>query len=126
MSSEELTIEELVTKLAAVEADQQALQKALQVKQQQGKKEFIQSLRDQILAKGYDLAEIAGSLAGKRRAANQAGYPVYADPENPKNTYARGVLPGWLKERMREADLDPSNKQDRESFKANYLVQQAA
>jgi DNA-binding protein H-NS len=61
----------------------------------------------------------------RRRTASSRkgtrGYTRYVDPENPTNVYVRGVLPGWLREKMTEQGYDPARKEDREAFKATYL-----
>jgi hypothetical protein len=36
------------------------------------------------------------------------------------------VLPGYLKDKMRAAGFDPSNKKDRETFKAQHVKKVAA
>jgi DNA-binding protein H-NS len=56
--------------------------------------------------------------AGQRRSGN---YPQYVDPENPANTYSRGPVPTWLKEKMIASGYDPANKDQREEFKTSHL-----
>ena len=79
---------------------------------------------------GHDLEEITGQLLPRRRRAaginktrksGSGDYIRYIDPDNPNNVYVRGVLPGWMKEKMTALGLDPSNREDREFFKANHL-----
>jgi DNA-binding protein H-NS len=48
-------------------------------------------------------------------------YATYVDPDNPSNTYVRGVLPGWMKDQMKATGFDPKNKEDRETFKQKHL-----
>ncbi|WP_295441575.1 hypothetical protein [uncultured Thiodictyon sp.] len=48
---------------------------------------------------------------------------AYVDPENAQNVYIRGVLPEWMKQKMQEQGYDSAKKDDREAFKANYLIE---
>lgn len=123
----ELPLEEIQKRLMNIDADKQALQSALKIKQQQGKRDFVQEVRDLILSKGYDLAEIVDLLIPKKRGGGasrqEAGaYVRYVDPDNPKNVYKRGVLPRWMKDQMIANGLDPKIKANRETFKEKYLT----
>ena len=55
------------------------------------------------------------------QSADRRSYVKYVDPDNPKNVYVRGAVPGWLKEKMRSAGFDPGSKEDRETFKSQHL-----
>jgi hypothetical protein len=40
---------------------------------------------------------------------------VFVDPANPGNTYSRGPVPVWLREKMIAAGYDPKEKDRREA-----------
>jgi len=71
---------------------------------------------------GQDVAEIVALLRGrKRRTRSTKSYTTYVDPDNAANTYVRGVLPGWMEDQMKAKRVDPSNKEDCETFKQKHL-----
>lgn len=126
-----LSVEQIQQQLDEIEHSKAELQRALVVRRQEGKHEVAQQVRDLILNNGYDLEEIVPLIQSRRRRAAAAvakapasggrDYTRYVDPENSDNVYVRGVLPGWMKQKMQEQGYDPSVKADREAFKANYL-----
>ncbi len=124
---EELSVEELSERLMRIENDRAVLEQALEARREQAKHELAQEIRDLIEARGYTLDEILELLHGRRRRGTQRNtttsrvYPKYVDPDNPKNVYKRGVLPGWMKEKMAANNLDPSNLEHRKIFKEQYL-----
>lgn len=130
-----LSVEEIQQQLDAIEQSKTELERALAVRRQEAKHDVVQQVRDLILSNGYELDEIIPLVqARRRRGAPAAKAPVsggreytrYVDPENPDNVYVRGVLPGWMKQKMQEQGYDPTVKADREAFKANYLQAVAA
>ena len=120
-----LSLDEIAQRLDNLENDQAALETALESKRQQTKKDLATEIRDLIVSKGYDIAEIVDYLTPKRRptvrAKSSRSYIRYVDPANSENVYVRGVLPKWMKDQMAEKDLDPKEKGDREAFKEQYL-----
>lgn len=127
MEIQQLSVEELREKLQEVEQSRAHLEQALKQRWQSAKSELAQQIRDMIEGHGYDIPEIMAMVTPRRRrgagTAKKAerAYPRYVDPQNPENIYVRGVLPGWMKQKMAEQGYDPSVKQDREAFKGNYL-----
>ena len=126
MEFQQLSVDQIREKLHEVEQSKADLEKALQQRWQEQKSELAQQIRDLIEAQGYDAEEIMGMILPRRRRAASAkkggrSYVRYVDPQNPDNVYVRGVLPGWMKQKMVEQGYDPSVKDDREAFKANYL-----
>ncbi len=122
---EQLSLDEIEERLTSLESDRAALETALEQKRQQSKTDLAQEVRDLILSRGYEIAEIIDQLTTKRRGAGRIrsgrSYTRYVDPENPGNVYVRGVLPQWMKEQMAAQGLDPKEKADREAFKERYL-----
>lgn len=130
-----LSVDEIQQQLDAIEQSKSELQHALAVRRQEAKHEVAQQVRDLITNNGYELNEIIPLIQSRRRrgagapkASTGSGreYTRYVDPENPENVYVRGVLPGWMKQKMQEQGYDPTVKADREAFKANYLQAMAA
>ena len=121
----QLSEDEIQQRLSSIETDRYALEKALERKRQDSKKELAEEIRDMILSRGYELAEILQHVGPKKRGARKSksgrSYTRYVDPANPENVYVRGVLPKWMKEQMAAQGLDPKNKDDREAFKEQYL-----
>jgi DNA-binding protein H-NS len=127
---ENLTVEEIQQQLEDIEQNKAELQRALVTRRQEARHGVAQQVKDLIFSNGYELDEIVPLLTTRRRRAAKAAAPVsstgraytrYVDPENADNVYVRGVLPGWMKQKMQEQGYDPSNRADREAFKANYL-----
>jgi DNA-binding protein H-NS len=125
-----LSLEEIQQQLDDIEQSKSELQRALSARREQERHGVAQEVRDLILDRGYDLEEIIPLVITRRRRARGASprpasgsrdYKRYVDPENAENIYVRGVLPGWMKQKMQEQGYDPGVKADREAFKANYL-----
>lgn len=127
MEYQQLSVEQIRERLQEIEQSKADLEKALYQRWHEAKTELAQQIREMIDARGYDVEEIMGLVIPRKRrgaaAAKKAGrsYMRYVDPENSENIYVRGVLPGWMKQKMVEQGYDPSVKEDREAFKANYL-----
>jgi DNA-binding protein H-NS len=124
-----LSVDELQAQLQQIEQSKVDLEKALYQRWHESKTELALEIREMIETRGYDIDEILELVVPKRRrggaaAASKKGnrnYIRYVDPEDPDNIYVRGVLPKWMKEKMSAQGYDPSVKEDREAFKANYL-----
>ncbi|MBK1632411.1 H-NS histone family protein [Thiohalocapsa halophila] len=127
MEYKNLSVDELQAQLQQVEQNKVDLEKALYQRWHEAKAELAHEIREMIDSRGYDTEEILELVAPKRKRAGggakkgNRSYTRYVDPENPSNVYVRGVLPKWMKEKMTAQGYDPSVKDDREAFKANYL-----
>ncbi|MBK1630102.1 hypothetical protein CKO31_04970 [Thiohalocapsa halophila] len=119
------SVEEIQAQLAQLEANENALREALRAQQAAELAAFIDELREQIQARGYSLDDVVAQLSkGRRgRSARRASGDAtrYVDPENPAQSYSRGPLPTWLREKMEAAGYDPADKAQRDEFKATYL-----
>ena len=124
-SYSELSLDEIARRLDNLESDRAALETALENKRQQSKKDLAAEIKDLIISRGYDIAEIVDYINPKRRAAGRSkssrSYIRYVDPANSENVYVRGVLPKWMKDQMKEKGFNPKQKSDREAFKEQYL-----
>ncbi|WP_295451158.1 H-NS histone family protein [uncultured Thiodictyon sp.] len=125
-----LSLDEIRQHLETIEQNKSELQRALVTRRQEAKQGVVQQIRDLISHNGYELDEIVpliqtrrrrGAAATPRATPSGRDYTRYVDPENAQNIYVRGVLPGWMKQKMQEQGYDASKKADREAFKANYL-----
>ena len=121
----ELSAQEIQDQLAQVKADKKALEAALKKQRDAELFDFAKEIKEQITERGYTVEEVFSVLskgrrktAGKRRSGS---YPQYVDPDNPANTYSRGPVPQWMKERMIAAGYDPKDTAHREEFKASHL-----
>jgi DNA-binding protein H-NS len=125
-----LSVDEIQQQLAEIKSSEAELTRALEIRRQEAKSEIAQQIKELITKYGYDLDEILPLVEAKRRRAGGAArrsspggrqYTRFVDPQNSDNVYVRGVLPGWMKQKMQEQGYDPSSKADREAFKSNYL-----
>ena len=124
---ENLSLDEIQTRLRHVDHDRAALQRALQQRRHQTRKSVVKEVKDLILSRGHDVSDIISFVTSKKRADGQIrSYVCYVDPENPQNEYVRGVLPGWMKKQMIAQGLDPKDKSDRKAFKEQRLRRKIA
>lgn len=129
MDYTDLSVEEIQRQLEEAESRKAELRRLLDVRREERKDEVVQQVKDLIINNGYDLDEILSMIAPRRRRGSAGSrklvsirqYKRYVDPDNSDNVYVRGVLPGWMKQKMRDQGYDPSSKDDREAFKANSL-----
>ncbi|WP_295399449.1 H-NS histone family protein [uncultured Thiocystis sp.] len=129
MEYADLSVDEIRRQLEEAETKQAELNRILEVRRQEGKDDVIQQIRNIIEKNGYRFEEILPLVAPKRRRGMGAArklvsdrqYTRYVDPDNADNIYVRGVLPGWMKQKMQEQGYDPGSKADRVAFKANSL-----
>ena len=138
MHFDNMSLEELQQHLAELEQQHAIALHELEQRKQQGKYDVAQQIKDMIAAQGYRLEEILPLVTTKRRrsyirrqqvpapgptpqapAAPQSAY--YVDPANPANTYVKGALPAWLKQKMIAQGHDPKSKEDRIRFKTEFL-----
>jgi DNA-binding protein H-NS len=123
--SAELSVAEIQEQLAQMAADRKALEAALRKQSAAELSGFAREIRDQIIERGYTVDDVFSALSRGRRGAagglRSGGYPRYVDPDNPANTYSRGPVPVWLKEKMVAAGYDPADRVQREEFKASHL-----
>ncbi len=127
MGIENLKIEEIQQQLEELNQNRADLEHALAQRWQQAKLDLVQKIRDLIQESGYEVTEIVSMLGPRRkrstgtRTGGSRQYTRYVDPDNQENTYVRGVIPGWMKQKMQDQGYDPTSKPDREAFKANCL-----
>lgn len=124
-----LSTDAIKQRLQELERDRLELEYQLALQHKAQKKGYIESLRQDIRANGYEVEEIAVALLpkgfiSKERTVTSKPAPTgarYVDPNNPQHTYIRGVLPGWMKQQMLENGFNPDIKDDRKRFKHEYL-----
>lgn len=129
MEYADLSVEEIKRQLDEAETKKAELNHILEVRRQEGKEEVILQIRHLIEDNGYRYEDILPLVAPKRRRGAGAPrkpvshrqYTRYVDPDNAEHIYVRGVLPGWMKQKMQEQGYDPTSKTDREAFKENSL-----
>jgi DNA-binding protein H-NS len=122
--SAELSSQQLQQQLAQLEADRKALEAALRKRRAAELTDFANEIKEQITQRGYSVDEVFSVLTKGRRKSSGIGRSQgrrYVDPDNPDNSYSRGPLPAWMKERMLAAGYDPADKGHREEFKTSHL-----
>jgi DNA-binding protein H-NS len=124
--STELSTKEIQEQLAQIEADKKALEAALKNQRAAELSGFAKEIKEHITERGYTVDEVFSVLSkGRRKSAagrRSGNYPHYVDPDNPANTYSRGPVPGWLKEKMIASGYDPADRAQREEFKTSHLM----
>lgn len=136
MEYSNLSVDELKRHLEDAENKKAEVNRILEVRRNEGKDDVIKQLRDIIVSNGYQYDEIVPFIKPKRGRGRARGFVVtpkkytllkpreynrYVDPDNPDHVYVRGVLPGWMKQKMQEQGYDFTSKDDREAFKKNSL-----
>lgn len=130
MEYQHLSADELKSQIEQTKQREAELQRALEERWQEEKSELAQEIRAIIEDRGHEVDDVVNLLVspsrrrGSRSSTKKSGtgnYTRYVDPADSHNVYTRGVLPGWMKEKMAAAGLDPSVKADRETFKSNHL-----
>ena len=136
MEFERMSPAEIQQHLAAIEQQRVNALQALNQAKEQARQDLAEVIKDMIAERGYTLDDIVPLLTAKRRRSStrrqKAQEPAivaaptpqgayYVDPENAANVYVKGAIPGWMKQKMLSQGLDPKDKTDRNSFKANYL-----
>jgi len=122
-----LSVGEIQQQLQELDQSRADLEQALAQRRKQTKSELVQEVRDLIQERGFEVDEIAPFINPRRKRSistktgSQRKYTTYVDPDNSKNTYVRGVIPGWMKQKMQEQGYDPGSKEDRDTFKTNHL-----
>ena len=123
-----LSVDEIQQQLRDLAQSRADLEHALVQRHQRAKHDLVQQVKDLIQDQGFEINDIISQLSPRRKrmpgTAKTGGlrrYRRYVDPDNPGNTYVRGVLPGWMKQKMQDQGYDPNSKEDREAFKANCL-----
>lgn len=122
----DMSAEEIEEQLQQLAVSKRNLEKALERRKSRRKQDLALKVRDLILSEGFEVEEILEIVDKKKRVAGAnekptGSYKAYVDPDNPENSYSRGVLPAWMKARMLAHKLDPASKEDRDQFKAQFL-----
>jgi len=119
----DLSLEQLQKRLDKLNSEWHEVEAAIATKKDAGKKELAKKIRQKITDAGHDVAEIVGliGLRKRRGSTGSRSYTTWVDPDNSANTYGRGPLPAWLKEKMSAMGVDPQNKEQREAFKQQHL-----
>jgi DNA-binding protein H-NS len=124
----DLSIEKMEEKLAEMDVHRARLEAALEDRRAAELSAFVEAVREQIKERGYSVPNVIALLSeGRKRTTRRASvqYSRYIDPDDPNNSYSRGPLPAWLRQKMEAAGYDAGDKAHREEFKANYLEQVA-
>ncbi|KAA6182726.1 H-NS histone family protein [Thiohalocapsa marina] len=120
---EHLDIDDLQRHQQEMAEKQAEINRLLTLKLKEAKGDFVRELRAQIEAKGYEVVDIANQLLGRKRGggAERTG-SYYVDPDDAGNTYKRGPVPQWLKNKMLAQGFDPTDREQRDAFKAEHLT----
>lgn len=120
-------MQELLEELAAIETVKAEIEAKLIEATQSAKVDLVKDLSTQILASGFEVAEIAAMLTRgtAKRAAKEkpakAAAAAWALKSDPTKIYTRGPLPGWMKDAM-GSDGFASTKEGRQAFKDAHMV----
>ena len=105
----------------------QELQKEIASVESEARNSLINNILVSIDDHGFDRQEIVEQLQKRgRKAAKPATTSKPAvtmvDPAVPGQTYSRGPYPAWIKERMVQLGLDPTNAEHRKQYRTENLV----
>ncbi len=119
-----LSLERLQQRLAELSEEWNQVEAAVEQRVREDKQLLAKQVRQKIVDAGYDLEDIIGLLQNRRRSTRSStdSYATWIDPDNTANIYRRGPLPAWLKDKMAAAGVDPTNKEQRETFKRDHLT----
>lgn len=136
---EDMPLTDIVAKLAKLNENKAGLEAALAAAKIASRDKVVEDVKGLIASNGFTTDEILPLLmpktAGKKRtrkaqaeggaaaSASEANYPTHALNSDPTKTYIRGVLPGWMKDAMVAAGLDPKQGADRAKFKTEQMHQ---
>lgn len=117
----------IISELRSIELRRAELEQAAATAKKEALSGIVEIIRKYISDNGYTLDEIVGLLTTKKKRTRAkpvtAGARiVYTSKLDPTKTYHRGPLPGWLKEEMTLASLDPDSKEHRETYKTKHMV----
>ena len=116
-----LTLEQLHQRLEELGAEWNAVEAQIERRTHEDKQALADLIRQKITDAGYRPEEITTLLRGRRGSSRGSrSYTTWVDPDS-SNTYVRGPLPAWLRDKMAKAGVDPADKEQREAFKQQHL-----
>ena len=116
-----LTLEQLHQRLEELGAEWNAVEAQIERRTHEDKQALADLIRQKITDAGYRPEEITTLLRGRRGSSlGSRSYTTWVDPDS-GNTYVRGPLPAWLRDKMAKAGVDPADKEQREAFKRKHL-----
>ena len=127
-------IETIKARLTDLDAERAQLEADLAQAHADGIPATVEAVRTLIADAGYTPDEILPLIAppapngkGKAKRTRASGsdtrhFPAYALADDPGRTYSRGKLPGWLREAMLSASMDPDDRASREYFREQRMV----
>jgi len=120
---------DLKTQIESEESRIAELKAALAEAEQHARVDLAESIKMMIEEHGFTLESVLDLLQPtKAKRVKPVEKPqrlsvvknVITDPETGK-VYTKGPLPGWLRERMMSAGLDPDNKADRAKYRESLM-----
>ncbi len=115
-----LSLDQLHQRLEELTVEWNAVEAQIEQRTKEDRLELALLIQQKITDAGFDVDEIARLLRGRRTRTSSHNYTNWVDPET-ENTYVRGPLPAWLKDKMAAAGVDPADKEQREAFKQKHL-----
>jgi len=116
-----LTLEQLHQRLEELGAEWNAVEAQIERRTHEDKQALADLIRQKITDAGYRPEEITTLLRGRRGSSlGSRSYTTWIDPDS-ANTYVRGPLPAWLRDKMAKAGVDLADKEQREAFKQKHL-----
>lgn len=116
----------IISELRSIEERRAELEQAAAIAKKEALSGIVEIIRKYISDNGYTLDEIVSLLTSKTKRtrakpASTGPKTVYTSKQDPTKTYHRGPLPGWLKDEMILAGLDPDDKDARETYKTQHM-----
>jgi len=134
---ENVSLADLQAQFEEHQRRQELLLEAMREKQEEAKYEIASQIKELVHQQGMDMEVILPLLgckqgdsrntrSGRASKSGNGGTKrsqtyYYVDPDDSRNTYQRGMIPGWMRDKMNAAGFDHTSKEDRERFKAEHL-----
>jgi regulator of replication initiation timing len=85
----------------------------------QATEQMVENVMKYIEENGFSVREIINKVLS--RVTKKQNVTTFVNPENSEQTYSRGPLPPWAKEKMAAAGLDPTDKAHVAQFKESLI-----
>ena len=85
----------------------------------QATEQMVENVMKYIEDNGFSVREIVNKVLA--RVTKKQNVTTYVNPDNAEQTYTRGPLAPWIKEKMAAAGMDPEDKAQVAKFKETLI-----
>lgn len=116
---------EKIAELKQRQAELEQLQAEIEAEKPRLLAEFVEGIRQHCADYDFAVAEVAAMLKHPKKQDRRSEIKQWRHKHNPELVYGGRALPKWMKQDMSEKGLDPGDKAQRESYRAEYLEEAA-